>query len=233
MQRRLYPTVVFVAAFLAGCATHRQAIPSQLTIVDLPQLGEERIAERGETLVQKGRMYTYDAVRLENKISGGNRHFAKLFSLEPGILKATMRDEKRIYYTTDRLAVYDTIDGTQMDNGGLAISTTTPSDIKFYWNEQLQDVPKPVPVLAKTQAPDSERPNFRHELIYNGRSGDTINLIYREYFGERMSAQLIQGIQYNLKNGTTFGFRGARIEVIEATDTRIKYRVIAGFPDAP
>ncbi len=234
MHTRLYPTVGFIAALLAGCATApRQPISSQLTTVDLPKLGEERTAERGETLVQKGRMYTYDAVRLENKISGGDGHYNKQFSLDPGILKATMRDEKFIYYTTDRLSVTDAFDGRQTANGGLAISITTPSDIKFYWNEKLRDVPAPAPVLVKTQAPDSERLNYRHELVYNGRAGDTIKLLYREFSGERMSADLIEGVQYNLKNGPTFSYKGARIEVIDATEARIKFRVIAGFSDLP
>lgn len=234
MQHQLYPVGALLAACLAGCATpHRQAIASQLTIVELPKLGDERTAEAGEAVVTKSRVYLYEAVRLENRISGGDGNFGKRFTLEPGLLEATVRDEKHIYYTTNKLAVFDSVSGTQFERGGLAVSILAPNDVKFYWNEEIRDAPKPAPVLAKTEAADGERPNFRRELIYNGRSGDTLRFTYREYSGELLSAQLIQMIQYNLKNGATFGYKGARVEVIEASPARIKYRLLAGFPDAP
>jgi len=233
MLSKPYSALVLAAVFLAGCATQKQPIPPRLTIINLPQPGEERTAELGETLVQKGKVYTYDAVRLENSISAGDGYLLKKFSLEPGILKATMRDDDRLYYTTDKLSVYDAMLGTQMYYGGLTVSYKDPKDVKFHWNSRPALTPRPVPILTKMEVADSERPSFRQELIYNGRSGDTLKFLYREFSNDLLRAPFSQEVQYDLKDGNTIGFKGVRIDVIEATNTRLKYRVVSSFPDAP
>ncbi len=233
MQRKLYPVVCLIAAFLAGCATQRETIPPRLTLIDVPKLGEERTSELGETLVQKGRIYTYDAVRLENSITAGDGFLLKKFSLEPCVLRASMKDSDRVFYTTDKLAVYDAMLGTQISVGGLAVSTTDPTNVKFHWNGHVTFTPKPAPILTRTQVSDVERPSFRQELIYNGKSGDTLRFLYREYSSDLLRAPFSQEVQYDLKDGSTIGFKGVRIAVVEATNTRLKYRVISSFPDAP
>lgn len=218
--------------FLSGCATSKQSIAPNLHIIDLPALGEVRTAELGETLVQKGKIYTYDAVRLENTVSAGDGFFLKKFTLQPGVLKASMKDNDRIYYTTDKLAVYDAILGTQMQSGGLAVSLTNEKEIKFHLNGIVVMKPKPEPQLTKMQVNDVERPSFRQELIYNGRSGETLKFLYREYSTDFMRAPFSQDVQYDLHDGPTIGFKGVRIEIIEATNTKLKYKVVSSFPDA-
>ncbi|MBN1902409.1 hypothetical protein JW926_13875 [Candidatus Sumerlaeota bacterium] len=96
-----YLMVFLIGLFLLGCATPMQFITPKLTVVDIPKINEEKIAELGDTLVNKGRIYTFNALRLENHISAGDGFLTKKISLEPGILKATMRDRKWLYYTTD------------------------------------------------------------------------------------------------------------------------------------
>ncbi|HJV66199.1 MAG TPA: hypothetical protein VJ550_10730, partial [Geomonas sp.] len=63
------------------------------------------------------------------------------------------------------------------------------------------------------------------------RSGDTIKILYREYSGDLLRAPFSQDVQYDLKKSSTIGFKGARIEVINATNVKIQYRVLSSFPD--
>jgi hypothetical protein len=232
MNRSISLILVAFIVLFSGCATPRQVITPKLQIVDLPPLGEERTSELGETLVQKGKTYTYDAVRLGNSVTAGDGFLVKKLTLEPGVLKASMRDDERIFYTTDSLAVYDAVLGTHMQVGGLAVSLKDEKDIKFVMNGRAVMTPKPEPVLTKTQITDTTRPSFRQELIYNGRSGDTLRFLYREYSSDALRAPFSQEIQYDLKDGSTIGFKGVRIQVIEATNTKLKYRVVSSFPDA-
>ena len=232
-----YPSLVFsscvaVIALFSGCATPKSSIAPNLRIVDIPPLGEVRTSELGDTLVEKGKVYTYDAVRLSNTVSAGDGVLLKKLTLEPGVLKASMRDDERIYYVTDKLAVYDALLGTQMQVGGLAISLKDEKDIKFNLNGHAVLTPKPAPILSKTQVADVDRPSFRQELIYNGRSADTLKFLYREYSSDLLRAPFSQEVQYDLKDGMTIGFKGVRIEVVEASNTKIKFRVLSSFPDA-
>jgi hypothetical protein len=78
---------------------------------------------------------------------------------------------------------------------------------------------------------DAERPSFRQELIYNGRSGDSLKFLYREYSSDVVSGSFSQEILYDLKDGSIVGFKSARLEVLEAINTKIKFRVLSNFPD--
>jgi hypothetical protein len=73
--------------------------------------------------------------------------------------------------------------------------------------------------------------SFQQELIYNGRSGDTLKFLYREISDNYLRNAFTQDVQYDLRDGKILGFKGARIEIIEANNRFLKYRVIASFPE--
>ena len=47
-----------------------------------------------------------------------------------------------------------------------------------------------------------------------------------------MRPAFTQDIQYDLKESNIIGFKGVRIEIIEATNRHIKYKVLNSFPDS-
>jgi hypothetical protein len=48
---------------------------------------------------------------------------------------------------------------------------------------------------------------------------------------DQPSPTLSTEFQIDLSEGPVFGFRGARIEVLEAANSSLKYRVISPFPE--
>lgn len=72
--------------------------------------------------------------------------------------------------------------------------------------------------------------SFKHELIYSGRSGNTIRIFYREYSGSTMEhfarPAFFQELQYDLSESTVIAFKHYRIEVLEATNEWIRFLVI-------
>lgn len=66
---------------------------------------------------------------------------------------------------------------------------------------------------------------FRQELIYLGRSGDELSFKYREFSGSLARPAFSADLKYDLSESQTIGYRGARIEVIEAGNQLIRYRV--------
>ena len=87
------------------------------------------------------------------------------------------------------------------------------------------------PDIENARVVDVNAANFRHELIYNGRSGDTVKFLYREFSGDCARPPFSQDVQYDLKDGRTIGFKGARVEIVETSNTRLAYRVLSSFPD--
>lgn len=83
--------------------------------------------------------------------------------------------------------------------------------------------------LAVVEKVVSSQTNFVQQLIYNGRSGDTLKFIYRELSDDMLRAAFSQEVQYDLSQSTEIGFKGVRIEVIEASNTSITYKVLSNF----
>lgn len=71
--------------------------------------------------------------------------------------------------------------------------------------------------------------SFRQEFIYNGKSGDTLKFLYRELKDSYLRTPFTQEVSYDIKEGNPIGFKGARLEVIEATNYKIKYKLIKKF----
>jgi len=66
---------------------------------------------------------------------------------------------------------------------------------------------------------------FRQELIYLGRSGDELSFKYREFSGNLARPAFSADLKYDLSESQTIGYRGARIDVIEAGNQVIRYQV--------
>lgn len=75
--------------------------------------------------------------------------------------------------------------------------------------------------------------NFRQDLIYQGRSGSSIKISYREFAGDLARPAFTQELTFDLSDGPVVGVKGARIEVLQATNTSITYRLVQPFSSGP
>lgn len=76
-----------------------------------------------------------------------------------------------------------------------------------------------------TKAVKLENPAFSQELIYNGRVDNSVKFIYREFSNQMARAAFSQEVQYDLELSNVIGFKGVRIEIIDATNSDITYQV--------
>lgn len=67
--------------------------------------------------------------------------------------------------------------------------------------------------------------SFRRELIYSGVSQGTVSIEYREFINDMARPAFSQTLRYDLSEGSTIGFRGARFEILAATNIDIRYKV--------
>jgi hypothetical protein len=67
--------------------------------------------------------------------------------------------------------------------------------------------------------------SFKEELVYDGKSDDIIKLSYREFAGDLTRPSLFQGFSYNMASLDIIRIRDVIIEVLEATDSTIRYVV--------
>jgi hypothetical protein len=79
---------------------------------------------------------------------------------------------------------------------------------------------------------------LQEELIYSGKSGQTLKAIYREFIGDFVGSTydnsgwgikqaFTQELQYDLDSSSIIGFRSLQIEIVEATNSSITFKVIS------
>jgi len=65
--------------------------------------------------------------------------------------------------------------------------------------------------------------SFKQELVYNGKNGDIIKLIYREFAEDLTKPSLFQGYSFNIASLDIIQVKDVIIEVLEATDSTIRF----------
>lgn len=84
--------------------------------------------------------------------------------------------------------------------------------------------------LGKSLEPIDEREQiyfFEQEIIYAGKTQNTINLVYRELYTNAIKPGMSVELHYDLAQSNIIHFKGYRIEVINATNQSIEYRVLS------
>lgn len=68
--------------------------------------------------------------------------------------------------------------------------------------------------------------SFKEELIYTGRSGNTIHISYREYKKDFARPAFFQELRYDIEQSRTIVFKQYKLKVIEATNECIEFIVL-------
>jgi hypothetical protein len=76
---------------------------------------------------------------------------------------------------------------------------------------------------------------FKAEFIYAGTSSNSIHISYEEFTNDMTKPAHRQDFHYDLSKSDQFTFRSLRIEVMEADNRRIKFKVLddGGLPWVP
>ena len=84
-------------------------------------------------------------------------------------------------------------------------------------------------MAEETQATDLDLPSFKQELVYNGRVGKNLKIIYREFSNNMARGAFSQEAQYDLSVSDIIAFKGARLKILNATNELIEYQVLSHF----
>lgn len=85
--------------------------------------------------------------------------------------------------------------------------------------------PEQPKIFKITEIADIQKGSFKQELIYNGQSKDAVRIAYREFKDDFARPAFSQDLTYDMTESKEIGFRGMIIEVVEATNSFIKFIV--------
>ena len=211
--------------FVTSCSTI--PISFDQKIVKVPGLGIATNQELGDTLMEYTVVSSSPSWEITSEWIFNKDIFGNYFVIQPQVVKPLSVDMNGIRsYSVAKISFF----GSLYTNGptnltrkatytdkGLCLELTLP-------NECVADSILPANYI------DLSQPNVKQQLIYNGRVGDYVKFLYREVSeGAYLRQPFTQEIQYDLNEGKIIGFKGARIEILSATNRQIDYKVLQHF----
>jgi hypothetical protein len=222
--------ILCLAALLAsGCVTTNTNYRPEAIDISDPPIGQAVTADVGSTMLKQGKYIESEAVYLDAPVKVGalgTYTFSKGYYLKEG------GDSKNGFYQPEPGP-----EGGRVDAGFL----TDPFKTMLVENQQdtvcgvsilNASVCRKSVQLKRLRRPSLSADSFQQTLIYSGRIGDKINIAYREFSNNQARPAFNNDVEYDLKASSVIGYKGAEIEILEATNRSIKYRVIRNFNDA-
>lgn len=228
MTKRIF--VVLLTVALLACGAKRTEISPRPTTLEDYSIGEVREAGIGEPifdvrsgLIRPGFRVTQtfdpDASDLPALQEG-----TTLFAFEQ------FEEDGRFLVRNDQ---FDRNDALVVSPDG----TLTPGYYSLRLGAMYSegDIGWPEGLLAPGKFIEEGEDAFRAEMIYSGMSGQTIRTVYREYSGDFIRPAFTQELQYDLSQDSTIAYKSIEIEVLEASNSQLRYRVIEddGLPWLP
>ena len=224
MQRLSFCSLVAAAVCVPTTGLTRQSPASERV---KPPLNTESTAQIGDELLHQGELYQRAAIHLSEEIRFGKDG---AYALTPGYYFRTGESIGWEYYapadgpdagSVKKAPGAITLQGSfHYSNDGKTIGVIT----NFY-----QAVNAKAKGITRTMRPTWSRDQIQRTLVYGGKSGSKIKLGYREIWKNvtRPSGDVF--VEFDLADSKVVEFKGARIEVMEATNQRIRYRVTQAF----
>lgn len=194
--------------------------------ISIPGLGEVNTVGVGEEMVRQGKFVETEAILLSQPITVGA---IGSYTFLPGHYTLIGRDQNSEFYLPQAGP-----DGGQVIMGALADpfeAIQLMSDMSEICGVSIfgsKSCENPVGV-QRSLRPSLEANAFQQTLIYSGRVGTKINIGYREFSNDIARPSFNNDVEYDLTESNVIGYKGAEIEVMDATNRSITYRLIRNF----
>jgi len=217
-----------ISLILSGCVTPAYNYSAKAIAVDKPAADSVITVAVGENVLFQGTLTEHDGVRVDEIVKVG---LLGLYTLTPAVyLKVGEKDGKEFYKP-------DLSSGAAIVRGLIA---DPPKMLQVTSADQLcvvtifnQPVCKSGAKFARRQFEIESADTLQQALIYNGRIDNRIRISYRESSGAPTRTLFSNDAEYDLNASRVIAYKDARIEVVEATNEYLKYRVLQNFKLSP
>ena len=215
----------FIIFILCACAAPSYNYKPEVENISLPPLGVQNTVNIGDDMVRQGTIVKAEVLSFDTltKIN-----FA--YSIPPGNYRKTGDSSVGQNFATT------SIEGQQVTIRALAdpvVSILLKSNkgiclITFLNLASCSTSEITTPPTIRQIILPSDR-SFQQTLIYSGRVGNRIKIGYREFIHNMARSDFSNDVEYDLTESKTIGYKGALIEVIDANNQSITYKVIRNF----
>ncbi len=217
-------TPLFLCAFITGCAAPKYNYRPVAMEVSEPPIGSINTIYVGDVLLKQGSYTEHDSIYVQE-----DQGIGWAYTILNGYYLKQGDDEASAFYKPAPGS-----DGGGVDKAAIADPWKS---IQAYKQEQKlcvvtvfnMQVCEEGASFSRQKKPVLRGDAFQQTLIYSGKIGNKINIGYREFSGNMARPAFNNDVEYDLGASNTIGYKGATLEILEATNEFIKYRVIRNF----
>lgn len=217
-------SVVGASILLGGCTSPKYNYLPKAETYSEPPIGSVNTAHVGDSMIRQGESQSFEGLKVNApaRVSWG-------YTITPGVLKKVGDDNKADYYlptggadsaNVDKAALADMWQGIMVEKRNNALCVITVFGVTSC------ETNMPIEKVKLNINGDS---SFQQALLYNGRVGNKINIGYREFSANTARPAFNNDVEYDLAESKTIGYKGAKFEVLDASNQSIRYRVISNF----
>lgn len=210
---------------IISCATPIKSIALKHRTYLITELNQPLKKEIGDKLILKGEEDYQEAIKIVQVQNFSISTVQFPYTSNDVLPYSGVYNDWDLYYDKSRIQ-------TNYDHIGIAINKKN-SQIKPFISSLAGFTTKDLKENIKIEKTEFSETNckfcFKKEFIYNGKVGNNVKFIYREFINDMARPAFNQDLQYDLAESNTIGFKGLRIEIIKATNTSIEYKILSDF----
>jgi hypothetical protein len=220
---------LIVSTFICSCTTmSSRYLPTPINVSE-PPLNSINVTQIGDNLLRQGTYLEQEAIYVRSDIDVGT--FNGYTILSGFYVKEGDNEDSDFFRPSTYGNGGSVIRGALVDewNWVQAYKTRYTICIVTVFNVSIcrDDAP-----FERTKQPVTTPNSFQQTLIYTGKLGNKLRIGYREFSGSFARPAFNNDVEYDLNESNIIGYKGARIEVLEATNEYIKYKVLKNFTPA-
>jgi len=227
MKAKIILAIGIITA-ISGCKSTPP--PVQATTVTIPSIGEVATSYLGENLITHGIGYYADVITVGNM----SKFTASFKEAKYANVAGTIIFEAK----TNSVGVNNGY-GTEISRTNLLAYNKADNEVCITQNPWVAnplfmancfDSGEVSIVKGGEQELVFKNDSLKKHIEYNGKSGDTLKFTYREFTSGGMARDAFRAdFTIDLSEGNTMGYKGARFEITEATNSSITYKIIKPF----
>ncbi|MBY5980040.1 hypothetical protein [Ferrimonas balearica] len=213
---------LYSAFTLTGCVSSHQTVLPDIKEVKFPDVEVVTETSLGERMLESGKITSVDGFILYSDVS-----------IFDGIVKSGeyhqigIKENHKVYGPKDDhgTGIIDVFGSPSPAKPYIDGNTGSLCFLGGFGTRFCSDSVKPIVRKINTYSADG----FMQELIYTGKLGDKIRFTYREFQNGVARQAFNVDVEYDLSESNQISYKGATVEIIDASNKHIKYKVIRHF----
>ncbi len=210
---------------LSGCAIPKANYAPSTVSISEPSLGSVNSTLVGDNMLRQGEYTEHDAILVTQQLSAG------AYTVFPGHYLKMGEDESTEFYMPggDQPGRVEKLPFADNWSSVIVRKERPPRlCVLTVYNTAITTCNAGA-VFQRRKVPSLARDSFQQTLIYSGRVGNKINIGYREFSNSYARPAFNNNVEYDLSDSNVIGYKGAQLEILEATNQMIKFKVIRNF----